>query len=121
MKAREGRATGLFYTAISRATTLGDSNGLNSAIYFVGPHLTRDRIVNLTLKANTTKSIENVKRRRAWVDILDSHTVVFPEEATQSLTATLQWVALQRIPYDVLYRRSQLYAQALMLRDGRFL
>ena len=84
-----------------------------------GPNLTRDRIVNLTLKANTTKSIENVKRRHAWVDILESNTVVFPEKASQSLTATLQWVTSSRIPYDVLYGRSQQYAHVLMMDNGR--
>jgi hypothetical protein len=36
MKQSEARATGLFYTALSRATTFGDSEGLNSAIYFMG-------------------------------------------------------------------------------------
>jgi hypothetical protein len=118
VKAAEGRATGLFYTAISRATTLGDSSGLDSAIYFIGPNLTRDRVVNLTLKANTTKSIENVKRRRAWVDLLESNTVVFPDEANESLKATLLWVTLRRIPYGALYSRSQQYANVLMGNKG---
>ena len=34
-KAAESRATGLFYTAVSRATTRGDDNGLNSAVYLL--------------------------------------------------------------------------------------
>ena len=74
-KGAEGRATGLFYTAISRATTLGDQSGLHSAIYFTGTNLTRDRIKNLTLKADTSKQFDNVKRRRMWVDILETNTV----------------------------------------------
>ena len=32
----EGKFLGLFYTAVSRATTLGDDDGLNSALYFTG-------------------------------------------------------------------------------------
>ena len=40
----EGKFMGLFYTALSRATTLGDANGLNSAIYFTGKDFKEDRI-----------------------------------------------------------------------------
>ena len=35
-KSVETTQTGMFYTAVSRGTTLGDNNGLNSAIYFTG-------------------------------------------------------------------------------------
>ena len=118
VKQAEGRATGLFYTAISRATTLGDAGGLNSAIYFTGPHLTRDRIQQVTLKANTNRPLENVRKRRDWVDVLESNTVVFPNEATESLNNTLEWVSVHKVPYDVLYRRSQQYATVLIRNKG---
>ena len=40
-------ALGLLYTAVSRGTTLGDTNGLNSAIYFDGKDFRRERIQRL--------------------------------------------------------------------------
>ena len=35
-KSFESSALGLLYTAVSRGTTLGDSDGMNSAVYFTG-------------------------------------------------------------------------------------
>ena len=72
----------------------------------------------MTLKANTTRSLENVRKRRGWVDILESNTVVFPNEANESLNNTLEWVSVHKVPYDVLYRRSQQYAVVLMRKNG---
>ena len=43
----ERSALGLFYTALSRATTLGDKNGDNSAIYFIGDNFCEERIRNI--------------------------------------------------------------------------
>ena len=48
----EGRALGLFYTALSRATTLGDDDGLNSANYFTGEDFNEKRIRNLGKRKN---------------------------------------------------------------------
>jgi hypothetical protein len=45
---------GLLYTAVSRATTLGDSDGLNSAIYFQGTAMKESMIQNLNCKQGTT-------------------------------------------------------------------
>lgn len=71
----ECRATGLLYTGTSRATTLGDKDGLNSAIYFQGKDFTRSRIQNVTKKTNSQYEFENVKRRREWVMHLKANTV----------------------------------------------
>ena len=48
MKKIEGTSLGLFYTATTRATTLGDDDGLNSAIYFSGTRFREERIRGLT-------------------------------------------------------------------------
>ena len=40
--------TGMLYTAVSRGTTLGEDNGLNSAVYFTGDHINAERIQTLT-------------------------------------------------------------------------
>jgi hypothetical protein len=116
VKGSEGRATGLFYTAISRATTLGDPNGLNSAIYFTGPNLTRDRIVHLTMKSNTFKQLENVKRRQYWVDILASNTIQPSSPADPFTLEIIGWLERTTITYDELYTRSQQYSIALRQR-----
>ena len=116
VKGAEGRATGLFYTAISRATTLGDRNGLHSAIYFTGPNLTRDRIKNLTMKADTSRQFENVKRRRAWVDILETNTVSPDTLSYQLVEDTFRWIMNTTVSYDTLYNRTQQYTKFLNQR-----
>lgn len=74
-KQGEVRNTGLLYTAVSRATTLGDHTGKGSAIYFTGTDLTHDRIKYVTRTPNEGSELVNVKRRRAWVQSLDECTV----------------------------------------------
>ena len=116
VKGAEGRATGLFYTTISRATTLGDRNGLHSAIYFTGPNLTSDRIKNLTMKADTSRQFENVKRRRAWVDILETNTVSPDTLSDHLVEDTFQWIMNTTVSYDTLYNRTQQYTKFLNQR-----
>ena len=70
----ESSALGLFYTAISRATTLGDENGLNSAIYFTGEHVTEARIRRIGKKKGSTMEYTRVQERRKWVDYLNKRT-----------------------------------------------
>ena len=73
----EGKQTGLFYTALSRATTLGDSTGRGSAIYFVGDAFNRDRVKLLTRRSNMFE-FENVMNRRTWVAYLQRNAVTPP-------------------------------------------
>ena len=60
-KGMEGKnpPRGLLYMAVSRATTIGDASNnsseqrgrrQDSAIYFTGHNMTRNRVLNLTLK-----------------------------------------------------------------------
>ena len=87
----EASALGLLYTALSRATTLGDDNGLNSAIYFTGVNFKEDRIRNPCNKKGTTKAFEKAIHRTAWVKYL-----------TQQTTRTSAWV-LQNIKNENFY------------------
>jgi hypothetical protein len=98
----EGRNTGFFYTMLSRATTLGDPNGLNSAIYFTGPNLTKQRIQELTLKTNSLQVLGNIKRRTAWVQYLESHIVDTSNISHPKMQKLFQWTQTP-IPYDILY------------------
>jgi len=58
----EGTAIGLLYTAVSRATTLSDDDGLNSAIYFDGNCFKANRIRNLIIKENGGGEFEGAKK-----------------------------------------------------------
>jgi PIF1-like helicase len=108
IRAVEGRATGFFYTMLSRATTLGDENGLNSAIYFTGPHLTKERIQNLTLKTNSNQTLQNVKRRTEWVHHLKNNTRDTTQADEDRMKTVFKW-AKQPISYDALFARTNQY------------
>ena len=107
-KAAETRATGLLYTAVSRATTLGDDNGLNSAIYFSGNDLTHERVVRINYKTNTNVELANVQRRTQWICHLNTKVLEMKESDLPELQKTIQWTC-NTIPYDILYTRSQYY------------
>jgi len=68
-------ALGLFYTAISRATTLGDKDGLKGAIYFTGEHATETRIRRIGKRKGLTQEYTRVGERRRWVDYLQKRTL----------------------------------------------
>lgn len=108
VKASEVRATGLFYTALSRATTLGDDDGLNSAIYFTGNNITKDRIQNVTKKANKNEEYINVIKRRQWMTYLSQNTVKFTKATTRNMNNVFQWTKSQ-IMYPDLHKRIRMY------------
>ena len=63
----ESSALGLFYTAVSRATTLGDEDGMNSAIYFIGEHMNEERIRRIGMCKGSRNEFVRVNERRKWV------------------------------------------------------
>jgi hypothetical protein len=106
-KAAEGRATGFLYTMLSRATTFGDQTGLNSAIYFIGPNLTKERIMKLTLKTNSNQLIKNIERRNRWVAHLEHHVV----HRQANYSKIHKWLK-NRYTYDELYDRTNSYIKS---------
>lgn len=70
---REGNCPGLLYTAVSRATTLGNDDALNSAIYFVKNTITDDRIRRLTHQQNGKSNFKykTVASRDKWMSLLE--------------------------------------------------
>jgi hypothetical protein len=74
-KVVEGRATGFFYTMISCATTLANADGRNTAFYFIGPHLTKERIQQISLKTNSNQMLINGHRRSVWVAHLENNII----------------------------------------------
>jgi len=68
----ESQNIGLFYTALSRATTIGteENNRNDSAIYFT-ESLDKTRLDRLTTKVDNTE-YELIKRRSAWMQLITS-------------------------------------------------
>ena len=63
----EKTALGLFCTAVSRATTLGDDTGLNSAIYFTGDEFGDSRIRRLNCMKHKDTKFVLAQKRENWV------------------------------------------------------
>jgi hypothetical protein len=70
----EAIVPGLFYVALSRATTMGGGDRRKSAIFFNGDNVTQERLVRMTYKKDSTQKLIRIERRDAWVDLLERHT-----------------------------------------------
>ena len=111
-KCFEGTALGLLYTAVSRATTLGDDSGRGSAIYFIGSAFKEDRIRNLTSKQNSTVEFELSKKRRYWVDHIKNSARLSHPRSQYILANKDSILARCKGPsytYDHVYSRIRLY------------
>jgi hypothetical protein len=105
---REGTALGLFYTAVSRATTLGDSDGHGSAIYFVGPDFDESRIRNIGKYNKSDEDYKRVAERDAWVAYLrcNMHQSSYTTKQRRSI---LHWASTATYTYDFLYNKTRQY------------
>ena len=106
----ENIALGLFYTALSRATTLGDEDGNESAIYFTGEHYKEDRIRDIGIKKHTSEEYKRVKDRQRWVDYLKENTIktTLTNRKQQKI---LNWAESYSMTFDDLYNRVQTYIE----------
>ena len=86
---QEGSMPGLFYTLLSRATTLGEEGKLEtSAILFNGTNMTPSRIRNITRKADG-KLYSRVHNLRQWVNYLNKHHL--PRVTSDKVDEMLKW------------------------------
>ena len=104
----ENTHLGVFYTAISRATTLGDDDGLNSAFYLEGKEATEDRMRNIGQKQNSRDYHDTFVKRAKWVQYLNENTYKNPLSENQQrdiktwamtnkyTTADIQRILIQR-------------------------
>jgi hypothetical protein len=119
----EGNNIGLLYTALSRATTLGDADGRNSAIYFHSADFIPERISNLTKKAGTEKEFEYIKKRNLWVEHIRENTASTTEHLRTFLTSDylwyLSWVQTNTFSELALLERLQQYKQSRHLRKRK--
>lgn len=108
----EGKALGLLYTAVSRATTLGNDDGKDSAIYFTGDSMKNgDRIRCLGRKKNSMDDFKNIVRRERWVEHLKRNTKPFTKSQTHQ-KYILKWAENSQYSYDTLYSRINQYTEA---------
>ena len=110
----EGTSLGLFYTALSRGTTLGDDEGMDSAIYFIGSQFREEWIRGITKLKNSDEDFVIAKKRKKWVQFLnqrehlsqDHLNAVLSEK--DSIMATLNST---KFDFDFLYDRIRTYSQ----------
>jgi hypothetical protein len=114
----ESQNLGLLYTAVSRATTLGDSTGHNSAIYFTN-NFKEERIRNLIQRKNSTDLLPSAIRRRNWVSELKRNTVstAYTEE---QLSDILTWAESYRSNKITLENKIEEYTQQLSTRPPSY-
>lgn len=111
-RSREGTCPGLLYTAVSRATTLGDESGLGSALYFRENTIDEDRLTNITIKPNTADAkYKNVNKRDNWL----LHAKEGTEERSRNMLTTAQlkevlaWADVKRVQLHELDDHIEMY------------
>lgn len=122
-KKYEANALGLLYTAVSRATTLGDEDGLNSAIYFTGEHFTSSRIRRLPYKKDSNDKYEPAKARDRWTNLLriksaETHKTIKAITTEQRLQMR-EWSDNFRVDKDTLQTTINNYVQQLTHRTSQ--
>ena len=89
----ESTTNGLFYTLLSRVTTIGDMKDLTtSAIYFIGDNMNGDRIKKINRKKSGTghgEYYEYVKHLHRWVDNLDQNAIA--EASQDDIDSIIEW------------------------------
>ena len=106
----EGRSIGLFYTILSRATTIGSFSSTtasyekitDSAIYFFGKNMNQARIRSITLQ-NNGKPYKKVLQRSAWVQHLAANVYVSSLTANE-MKALFHWASTTQISPEQLDR-----------------
>lgn len=115
-KRYEGSSLGLLYTAVSRATTLGDENGLGSAIYFMGNSFKEERIRRLTKLKHSDRDFVMAQKRQKWVDFL-SRKEEQSRPTTQKILERQDEIHSQinnlSFNYEFTYNRSTQYKASL--------
>jgi len=99
----ESRKPGLFYTIVSRATTIGslqDGKRIGSAVYFFDHGLSRvmtpARIVNLRQSLNTGKLCSAIAKRDKWVNHLRANKLNLNHNDI-NVTELFQWANNTRV------------------------
>ena len=87
----ESQNIGLFYTALSRATTIGSQTNTrqDSAIFFT-QSLDKTRLDRLTTKTDNTE-YDMIKKRKEWVTLLEKNMGTLDNVTENCIQRTFQW------------------------------
>jgi hypothetical protein len=107
----EGTNVGLFYTAMSRATMIGNADDkMSSAIYFDGPHFSQKRITNLTKeqsgqlfkKAQLRPLFKKAQLRQNWVKYMKENNRKRKYYTKEEMEYIFEWIKNMRYNRDFL-------------------
>jgi hypothetical protein len=104
----ENNAMGLFYTALSRATTLGNEQGEGSAIYFIGEDFNEARFRNIGRMKQSHEDYKRIRDREQWIQHLKQNEL-HSDYSTDQKTDILRWSESTTYTYDVLHNRINTY------------
>ena len=93
----EGTNPGLSYTLCSRPTTLGEEGKTNSAMYFIGNNINRDRFENIHLTREGRK-YELVEYREKWIAHLENRIKQHDINEQEKLTL-INWASTEGNTY----------------------
>lgn len=119
----EGSNPGLLYTAVSRATTLGNDDGLCSAIYFDGVDFNEKRIKYVGKSTSRYKNYEEFelfKKRRAWTNHLGENTKTCTGLSESETASLFLWCTTASYDYDHLDARFQAYKIAVGVKSVNY-
>jgi hypothetical protein len=98
----EGNNVGLFYTAMSRATTIGNPDDkMSSAIYFDGLHFSQKRITNLT-KEQSGRLFKKAELRQNWVKYMKENNQKRKYYTKKEMQYIFKWTTNTRYNRDFL-------------------
>jgi len=102
----ESQNIGLFYTALSRATTIGsiDQQRKNSAIFFT-QSLDKERLDRLTRKMDNTE-YDMIKKRNEWVQYIEENQALDElNVSSERIQETFHWATTQKFTVKDIERR----------------
>jgi len=104
----ESQNIGLFYTALSRATTIGtvQNNRYDSAIFFT-QSTDKTRLDRLTKKTDNTE-YEMIKKRKAWIQHVEKHLDTDNKTITdKQIDEIFKWATTQKYTLEELNEVTQ--------------
>ncbi len=99
----ESQNIGLFYTALSRATTIGsiENKRIDSAIYFT-QSLDQLRLEKLTTKSDNTE-YEMIRKRNSWIKLLlQNNDKQYTDVSNENIDSIFNWAMTTRLPLQAI-------------------
>ena len=99
----ESQNIGLFYTALSRATTIGsiENKRIDSAIYFT-QSLDQLRLEKLTTKSDNTE-YEMIRKRNSWIKLLlENKDKQYTDVSNENIDSIFDWAMTTSLPFQAI-------------------